>query len=311
MSRYFLSDSLTGLPPLAFERFLFNEERHLFTQSDHGWHIFSWVNAEVQQTEARICFHVENGIARSPYRAPFGSVQFTGSLSADHLLQFLTETIKRLEETGVKQIIIRDAPQLYRPKSAALLAVLLGDLGFVSKHIEINASIPVDNQPLENKISHDERYHLRRAQREGLRFNKLETTEWESVYRFIYQCRAERGMKLSMTAHQLGKTIEACPHDFLFFEVCKGNERLAAAIAVQVNPRILYNFYYGHSYSSNALSPVVLLLNGQYDFCNNRDCRVLDMGTSMRENKINLSLLHFKRQVGGELSMKLTFEKTY
>ncbi|MBS1486864.1 MAG: hypothetical protein JST43_04685 [Bacteroidetes bacterium] len=310
MKNYFLTDGSADPFHPVFERFLFNEARHLRTQSHEGWHTFSWVHTEQQQVVAQVHFHIEHGLAASPHRAPFGSVEFADSLAPEMLLRFLWEVEKKLKEKGVKKVVIRDTPQLYRPQASALLTVLLGDMGFAVKRNEICASIVIDASPWENKISKDEAYHLRRAQRERLIFRQLELTQWASVYQFIDQCRAERGMTLSLSAQQLGNTIQACPHDFLFFEVCQAEERIAAAIAVRVNPRIMYNFYYGHSRASQPLSPIVFLLHQQYAYGQEKGYQLLDLGTSSLENKTNFSLLNFKTQVGGNLSMKLTFEKS-
>ncbi|MBS1489361.1 MAG: GNAT family N-acetyltransferase [Bacteroidetes bacterium] len=309
MNNFFFTDAPTGHLHPVFERFLFNEGRHLRTQAHEGWHTYSWINLSQQQVWAQVHFYVKGEFALSPFRAPFGSVEFAESLSPEMLFLFLAEAESKLKDKGVKKIVIKEPPQLYRPQASALLSVLLSDRGYVVTQNEISASIVVDDTEWENKISKDERYHLRRAQREQLVFRQLELTHSKEVYRFIDQCRAERGMALSMTAQQVENTLSACPHDFLLFEVCRHQERIAAAIAVRVAPHILYNFYYGHSLAAQALSPVVFLLQGQYSFCQQQGYRLFDLGTSSPENKTNFSLLNFKTQVGGRLSMKLTFEK--
>lgn len=311
MSKYILTEGHTEHAHVAFERFLFNEGRHLRTQAHEGWVTFEWVDAAQQLIAARVHFHIDGEQASSPLRAPFGSVEFADDLSPENLLRFLLEVEKRLKALGVRRVLLRDAPQLYRPQNAALLTVLLGDMGFAVRRNEICASIVVDQTPWENKISKDELYHLHRAQREELVFHELESSRWREVYEFIDRCRQERGMALSMTSSQLQDTLVACPQDFLFFDVCKGDERIAAAISVRVSPRILYNFYYGHSKSSNALSPVVYLLQCQYAYCQQHGYQILDLGTSSLEDKTNFSLLNFKTEVGGVLSMKLTFEKEF
>jgi hypothetical protein len=293
----------------SFERYLFNEERHLISQSVKGWKTYSLIDESTQTQVAQINFHITDGIASSPHRAPFGSIEFSQSLSADALLGFINECENKLKKKKVKKIIIKDAPQIYRPHEAATLSVLLLSLKYEISSNEICSSIKVDEVPWENKISKDELYHFKRCQREGLTFRQLETTKVVEVYRFIEHCRKERGMSLSMTLDQLVKTVRSCPKDFLLFAVFQNEEMVAASIVLKINDRILYDFYYGHSKASNNLSPVVFLLDGQYTFGKLNGFQILDLGTSMLNDKVNFSLLNFKSQVGGVPSMKLTFEK--
>ncbi|GHN01411.1 hypothetical protein WSM22_29000 [Cytophagales bacterium WSM2-2] len=219
------------------------------------------------------------------------------------------ECEKKLREEGVRRIVIKDTPQIYRPQQSAMLTVLLSDLDFKITRNEICSSVNVDKILWEEKISKDELYHLKRCQREGLEFHQIPLSKLDGVYRFIEQSRHERGMTLSLTLDQMKTTVSSCPNDFLLFGVFQNREMVAAAIAIKVNDRILYDFYYGHSKASNHLSPVVLLLHKQYAFCQANGFGLLDLGTSSLENKTNFSLLNFKTQVGGALSMKLTFQK--
>lgn len=310
MSKYIFHEGQpTGNFKPAFERYLFNEERHLHSQSMEGWSTFSLTDENAQSILSQIHFHIADKVASSPHRAPFGSIEFAESLSAESLFGFLNQLENKLKKNGVKRIVIKDSPQLYRPHEAASLTVLLSDLDYRISSNEICSSIKIDELLWEDKISKDELYHFKRCQREELVFRQLEITKIVEVYRFIEQCRHERGMTLSMTLDQLVKTVRNCPTDFLLFAVFQDEEMIAAAITLKVNDRILYDFYYGHSKASNNLSPIVFLLHGQYFFCKKNGFQILDLGTSSLNNKTNFSLLNFKSQVGGVPSMKLTFEK--
>lgn len=310
MSKYiFHEDQPIGNFKTSFERFLFNEERHLHSQSVDGWKTFSLIEENSQSILSQVHFHVVNEVASSPCKAPFGSIEFANALSAETLFNFLNEIEAKLKKKKVKKIIIKDAPQLYRPHEAATLTVLLSDLGYRIATNEICSSVIVDESSWESKISKDELYHFKRCQREQLTFGTLEITKLVEVYRFIEGCRNERGVALSLTLDQLVKTVRSCPMDFLLFAVFQDEEMIAAAITIKVNNRILYDFYYGHSKASNHLSPVVFLLDGQYAYGQQNGFQILDLGTSSLNEKTNFSLLNFKTQVGGVPSMKLTFEK--
>ena len=310
MSKYIF---LEGPPDpnfkIVFERFLFNETRHRRSQSEDNWTTLFLVNEQAKEIVAQIHFSISNSIASSPSRAPFGSVEFSPSLAPETLSFFLEEVERKLESIGIKKIVIKDTAHQYRRQQSALLNVLLLNNGFTTTNTEINSAIEVDEIAFENKISHAEAKRLRRCRQEELEFRILSMKMLDKVYSFISECRKERSMALSMTLQQLKSTLQNCMNDFLFFGIYQKDELIAASISVKVNERILYDFYHAHPKSFDQLSPVVALVDGMYAYCKQNKFELLDLGTSAVGGKINFSLLNFKTQTGGQLSMKFTFEK--
>jgi hypothetical protein len=267
------------------------------------------VKDDTHAIAAQIHFCLNNGVATSPCRAPFGSMEFAGDLAPESLWLFWNDVEVKLRESGANKIIIKDIPHQYRPQQSALLSVLLLDSGFRLASQEVNSAIRVDDNPWENKISHAERKRLRRCREEALEFHCFAIEKMDEVYHFIQACREERGMTLSMTLPQLKNTLAFCPKDFSLFGVLRESNLVAASIAVKVNGHILYDFYHAHAKAADQLSPVVALIDGMYSYCREKHFDLLDLGTSATDGKINFSLLNFKTQTGGETSLKLTFEK--
>jgi len=292
----------------AFEHFLYNEARHRRSQSEDNWKTFSLINEQAEQVVAQIHFNISDSIASSPHSAPFGSIEFS-DIEPETLLFFLNETEQELKSIGVKKIIIKDAAHQYRPQQSALLKVLFLNSGFDICSAEINSAIVVDELIFENKISYAKVKRLKRSRQENLEFRVLAMEELNEVHSFIRSCREERGAMLSLTLSQLKGIIESCPDDFLLFGIFQGGKLIAASISVKVNKRILYDFYHAHPKSFDQLSPVVALVDGIYGYCQQNKFELLDLGTSAVDRQINFSLLNFKTQLGGQLSLKLTFEK--
>jgi hypothetical protein len=294
---------------INFEQFLFNEERHRYSQSTDNWTTFSLINEDAHQVEAQVHFCISNATASSPCKAPFGSFEFCSSLPSQALSCFLSDIERELKILGVKKIIIKDTAHQYRLPQSTLLNVLFLNSGFGISRAEINSAIVIDDVNFENKISYAEVKRLRRSKYEQLDFRVLSMERLEAVYAFIKACRKERGMSLSMTLPQLQSTIQSCEGNFLLFGVFQRDELIAASISVKVNDRILFDFYHAHPKSFDQLSPVVALVNGIYSYGRQNKFEILDLGTSTVEGKINFSLLNFKTQLGGQLSMKFIFEK--
>ena len=59
----------------------------------------------------------------------------------------------------------------------------------------------------------------------------------------------------------------------------------------------------------NNLSPVVMLYDGIYKFCQERNYRIFDFGTASIEGNKQPGLFLFKENLGGEVCLKSVFSK--
>ena len=257
---------------------------------------------------AQVSFHVQNSIAITPARAPFGSFLFSNSLSPVILHDFVTHCEAHLQKSGITSLILTEPPLFYRKSGELLHAILLNRQFRVSK-AELSSGIKIDKTVFEEKIEAWEKRKLKQAKAKGLQFRALPITEVGNVYDFILACRKQRGQTLSMTLEELRDTIKIFKKSFYLFGTYFQKELAAASIAIQVHPTILYNFYSGHLKKFDSISPVVLLTSGMYKFCESNQFSLLDLGTSSVDGRLNFNLLDFKFRLGAVPSMKLTFEK--
>lgn len=306
-SRYSVTSELQpGYTP-DFVTFLFNSPGHLKLQSDH-WQQFFLIGESGKKVKAQLSVHVEEGVAVSPVKAPFGSFQYSKDLSSEELFEFIGECEVRLRRKGVKAIRLTEPPQYYR-ESGALLHTLLFNRGFRVSNAEASCGIQIDALNFDEKVSPSLKRRFDEARTQGLKFKTIPTSDLETVYKFIDKCGAERSYSLSMTFENLKKTVEAFGDNFFLFVATLEKEYVAASITIQVHPDILYLFYLGHLKKYDATSPVVFLTDGMYKFCESRGIKLLDLGTSSTKGVPNFGLLDFKLRLGGIPSIKLTFEK--
>lgn len=291
-----------------FEPSLFNVSRHRLTQGVN-WLSFHAVQKEKKRVFASAHFYVDQHIASSPFRAPFGSIDFSDLLPIQDLFDFYSQIEKRLKEAGVKKIRIKNPPDGHEDQKAAVRNTLLINEGFSIVNAELSSLIHLNSLGFEDKIETWEKRKLNQARKAGLRFHELPLTSLDNIYTFIASCRAERNQSLSMPVDELNKMCNACKHDVFIFGVLRGDELAAASISIRINKNILYNFYSAHPKKFDAVSPVVLLMRGMYAWSYKRDYRLIDLGTSARHGKPNFGLLDFKMRIGAVLSTKLTFEK--
>lgn len=258
--------------------------------------------------EGQLHVNIQGGIARSPIRAPFGSVQFSSTLKPKVLFDFLKFVCESLAEKKVTQLFLTNPPDFYSPPASSLLNTFLFNLGFSVERAEVGTVLEMKND-FDSNISKWELRKLRQAEEEGLRFKQLDIDALESVYAFILACRKEREYQLSITWETLYATVNTFKDRFPLFAVTHQDDLVAASISIDVGNGVMYNFHSAHPRSYDHLSPVVMLLKGIHHYCIEQNFRLLDLGTSALEGLPNFGLLDFKLGLGAQPTTKLTFKK--
>lgn len=303
-----------GTPPGEysedFNATIFHHTRHLFLQDESNWYTYYILQRENNTVQAIIHFHVTGEEAKSPLQSPFGSVLFSRHLPVQVLFKFLVFVEEQLRLKGVKQITIKNPPELYFPESMATLQVLLFNLNYQVSRAEIGSMIPVDNEIYLDKLESWERRKYHMAVKKGLDARQLSRDHLEEIYRFIAHCRELQSRKLSLSWEQLERIADAFPDRFILFAIYQQDVLVAASINIAVTKDVLYNFYGAHDREFNKYSPVVSLMNALYTYCQANGFIYLDLGTSATGSEPNFSLLDFKMRLGAKSTQKLTFYKT-
>ncbi len=257
----------------------------------------------------RIHFVISGNEAISLPKSPFGSFELYETMTLNVLNDFVCFIFERLQEKHVNNIVISTFAQIYNQQASAKVHYVLSNNGFKILATDINHHIPIEGNFKDRIISMQFR-KLKKCKKEGLIFKEEKLSKLKELYFFISKCRNERGQNLSMDYHQLRNATNLFPERYKLFSVFKEGERLAATVAVIVNEEILYNFYPASMLQFNALSPMVFLTAGLFDYCCENNYKILDLGTSSLAEKPNIGLISFKEGIGGKPSLKFVFEKS-
>jgi hypothetical protein len=303
----------SGPPPSGyqpeFEISLYNEEQHRLLQSPVRWQSFYILNNNKKCVGGAMHFHVTEALAQSPFRSPFGSLESDTEIPAEIIFNFLLFVESSLKAQGVSKVTIKNYPQAYVENEAVLIQTLLLNRNFRVVMAEISSVIDVVDSSPSDFFHRSAKRRLDKARDAGLIIKKLPLENLGLIYSFIHQCRTEKGYPISMTLTDLHKTTEVFQERFFLFGVFDGEVLVAASITVAVRKNILYDFYHDHTASYDHLSPVVLLVSGLYEYCQQQKFVLLDLGTSALDGTPNFPLLHFKKTLGARPTLKLTFEK--
>ncbi len=255
-------------------------------------------------------FHIENDQAASPRRSPYGSFVFSDTLTESDLLEFVAFCERELKKKKIRTVILKNQPEVYSVQKSKLLNDVLTKLNYYVKLEEISAIIEITDQSFNSGLHKSERKRLRKCRENGLAFEKADLSQLQKIYTFLDACRKEKGYALSMTYPEIQKLVEAFPERIMLTTVVDKNKIVAGNISIRVYQHVLYNFYHDHTSEYDHLSPVVMLNEGLYQFCQENKIKFLDLGTSMIDGKPNQSLFNFKVNLGAKPSKKLMVCKT-
>ncbi|AKD53947.1 GNAT family N-acetyltransferase [Spirosoma radiotolerans] len=289
--------------------FFFNEYAHLRQQAEN-FILLSAVNQETQQTEARCAFFIQADEACSPAAAPFGSIEFSETLPDAVLDKFLFELTAAARNEGVKKLRIVSYPHCYAQQQAARLMNRLSAHNFVQQSAHPTYYLPIGRHSFDDRIVPAECRRLQRCRRTGLQFNQWASTDVAEVVDFIQETRQQKGYPMAVSSRRVTKLCQQFPDQFVAFAVTDGPRLAAVTITVRVRHDILYNFLPASHPDYQTLSPMVMLIDGLFDYCKKTAIRLLDLGVSLDANKQpKPGLIRFKRNLGAQESPKQVFEK--
>ncbi len=301
-----------AIPPFSEASFFFNNAGHICQQSTRPFCVITALNQATGQADARCAFFIESDHALSPVAAPFGSVEFISTLPDAVLSNLIDALTDEARATGVPILRLVNYPHCYAPQQAHRLTERLLQLGFRVTAADQTYFLPINTDSFEKTIVSSERQRLRKCQRAGFRFVHWRCPDIDAVTSFLVRTREQRGYNLTLPPDRLTNLIRAFPKQFAVFVVNDGSALIALAVTVRVRDDILYNFLPASDPGYRAHSPMVLLTDGLYDYCQQQKIRLLDLGVSLDgDHEPKPSLVRFKRNLGAQESPKLTFEKIF
>lgn len=299
----------TTIPSFYQPGFFFNEHAHLLQQAGK-FTLLSAVHPETRHAEARCAFFIRSDEARSPAAAPFGSIEFSETLPDQMLATFLFKLTGAARDEGAKMLKIVNYPHCYAPQQAERLTKAFLAHGFTQRSVHPTYYIPIGRQSFTDQLVPAECRRLRQGQRAGLQFNQWVSADMSKLICFIEETRRRKGYPLFMNSCQLATLCTQFPDQFVAFTVTDGSRLAAVALMVRVRHDILYNFLPASHPDYQTISPMVMLTDGLFTYCQKQAIRLLDLGVSLdANNQPKPSLMRFKRNLGALESPKCTFEK--
>ena len=298
---------LKGQPPsnyqFSYRQNLYHLPEYLQCQSAIPDRSFHLIDKQLQTIKGVIHFHRQQEKWVSQRYAPFGS--FQGERISESTIKAVIQTFEHeLQASGAEQIVLNHPASCYQQD---IWGEVLTANGYVTRR-RINHHILIEGDTLEDKMHQMEKRKLARGRR--FTFSVHPHTYLSKLYRFIVDCREERGQTLSMSLDKLQRVVTALPEHFLLCSVNLKDKLAAASVVIKVNPKLWYQFYPAHSKVFNRDSPLVFLVSELYQLAKSQGVRIIDLGTSEVNGNPIEGLLTFKDRIGGTRSDQCTYSKT-
>lgn len=304
--------SAIDAPAFCQPGFFFNEVAHLRQQTNDSYILLTAINPATNLAEARCALFLNDAVCISPAAAPFGSVEFAETLPDDVLDHFVDALVETAQQTTATTLRLVNYPTCYAPAQTARLTALLGQKGFTVAASAPTYYVPVTDEPFAYRVAPAEGRRLRKCRRAGFQFGQWHRPDAVVVTNFLTETRQLLRYRMTIAPDRLIGLLRTFPDQFSVFTVMDGGRIAALAVTVRVRADILYVFFPASHPDHRTFSPMVLLTDGLYTYCQQQGIRLLDFGLSLDgAGQPKPSLSRFKENLGGLTSPKLTFEKVF
>ena len=301
-----------AVPRFSQPGFFFNDAGHICQQSTQPFCVIAALNSTTGQADARCTFFIGPDCAVSPAAAPFGSIEFVQTLPDSVLNDVLDALIDEARSISVPTLRLVNYPHCYAPEQARRLTKCLLDREFRLTSNDHTSFLPVTGDTFSGTIVASERRRLKKCQRARFQFRHWCCPDADTVVSFVVRTRQQRGHQLTLPPDRLKNLLQTFPDRFPVFVVRDGATVAALMVAVRVRHDILYNFMPASDPDYHVYSPMVMLVDGLFGYCQHQQIQLLDLGTSLDGNhQPKPGLMRFKRNLGAQESPKLTFEKSF
>lgn len=206
--------------------------------------------------------------------------------------------------------VIKSAPFCYNPAINLLLHTIYLKEGY-QPTINISHHIEITNRDFYLGIKKSERRRLNKCKQAGFTINLNKTFSPQVIFRFIEESYLGKKYKLSITEHQFTRLVTTFPEDFFVFTVAHGHQLIAVGITIRVCKNTMYFFIPADLDTYRNFSPIVMLYEGIYEYCQKTGIQLLDLGISTDHHGIiKPGLVSFKENMGGVQSTKISYRKT-
>jgi hypothetical protein len=189
-----------------------------------------------------------------------------------------------------------------------ILELSLEKLNFNKKYFDQNYHINVSDLPF-CQILKSVRYRqlLRKSRRMGFCFQEVLAPNLVEIYTFVARSRERKNRVITMNFEQFVRSFNLFSDNYKVFSVYDSCTLIAVAVTIKLNNESLYTFYLADDEMYLKVSPLIYLISGIYEYCQQNKLSILDLGIASEKGILNKGLAFFKEHLGGISTQKNIF----
>lgn len=293
----------------SFTGFLFNSVEQIHFQSS-GTPLYSFILFDEKASVARIRMNllIRSSEAYSPLRAPFGSLEFDDNTSIEDIIYFLQELDSWLISEKIEKVFIVSYPYCYNTRHSEMATHCFLKNGYSISEYDMNFHLQISSDNFVRELDPAARRRYAKF-KDKFQFSIEEHPDIDAIYSLIKENREIKGHPVSITPEVLKKLYKSFEEKFKVFLLKDGETLIGSAFGVMVSEDILYYYLAADSYSYKKYSPSAIMIGHIYNYCSQAGISILDLGIATSKSVPNFGLIKFKQNMGGKVSLKLSFEK--
>jgi len=255
---------------------------------------------------------LKNGIMKAPYSSPFSMVYVKNKYRINQICSVIKGLIDCAEILKCEKIMFSLPPEIYLPEVINSEWAAFSSNGFKVEKIDINNYFNLlkfqDKELFLKKSIHSLRQNYNIALKNNLIFTEIPIEKFKLAYDVIKINRKEMGYPLKISENQMNDLIHMKELTCRCFGVKKEDNFIAAAIVFDVTKDISQVIYWGDIDKYRKIRPMNMLTVNIFEFYRNLGKKYLDIGPSSENGVINNGLADFKKSIGCDNNIKITFK---
>ncbi|WP_156140225.1 GNAT family N-acetyltransferase [Sporocytophaga myxococcoides] len=251
---------------------------------------------------------IRNSEAYSPLRSPFGSLEFDENTNIQDINYFFKELDKWLVSRKIEKVFIVSYPYCYNQKHSEMVTHCFLKNGYFISEYDMNFHLQISSDNFEKKLDPAARRRYAKF-KDKFQFSIEESPDIETIFSLIKENREIKGNPVSITPEVLGNLYYSFKENFKSFLLKDGETLIGSAFGVRVSENVLYYYLAADSYGYKKYSPSTIMIGQIYNYCLQAGISIFDLGIATSKSVPNFGLIKFKQNMGGIVSLKLSFEK--
>lgn len=240
---------------------------------------------------------MEDYIAISQSRSPFGGIWMVESKTEREFANFWMACEKRLVNLGVRELRIIQPPSYYEQFVPFSCLLNQGFEQMISERNQfVNLTSPPVIHPMEQRI----------LRKQHLTIEIGDPKDLDRIYSFIALCRKNQGLEVNISLEKLSGLFRVFPNRYFIVNAFDNESHVSTCIFCSPTDEVIYYYLPATHPDHKEGSSMVPLLYWSYGYFQRLGFKIMDLGISSINGQDQVGLVAFKERMGALSTDRIT-----